>query len=183
MTWRGKVWFETLCVGASCDTTRKPKKINNFKISLIALRESQSSIRYWYWMQRQEEDFEAKNRFKSFSVMVDISVDSDGTGGSSDDWRGRKRWERQVNIILKSWCLLMCLSLDVLIIVTKAKFSSICRRLLDFCHLSDWRRDNEFIQTKYRPELRFFFIFSDHSQWGWKQGFKYYKWQTFDSHI
>ena len=36
-------------------------------------------------MQRQEEDFEAKNRFRSFSV------DSDGTGGSSDDWRGRKR--------------------------------------------------------------------------------------------
>merc|ERR1712083_1073786 len=28
------------------------------------------------------------------------------------------------------------------------------KRLLDFCHLSDWRRDNEFIQTKYRPELR-----------------------------
>ena len=119
MTWRGKVWFETLCVGA-CDTTRKPKKIiiNNFKISLIALRESQSSIHYWYRMQRQEEDFKAKNRFRSFSLMVDISVDSDGTGGSSDDWRGRKRWERQVNIILKSWCLLMCLSLDVLIIVT-----------------------------------------------------------------
>merc|ERR1712192_328350 len=27
-------------------------------------------------------------------------------------------------------------------------------RLLDFHQLSDWRRDNEFIQTRYRPELR-----------------------------
>jgi len=28
------------------------------------------------------------------------------------------------------------------------------RRLLDFHQISDWRQDNEFIQTRYRPELR-----------------------------